>query len=358
MSRPLRLLGKSSRSGRQALDLQALLPEPPERLVDVGLERLDLRQRPGRRVAALQRQREVCEIGPLADQHVRAVEQRGQQGAGLLHREGTVHRHRTYCATGAGSLRCRWSRSSPRRRRTTPTTSTRCGDRSRRRRCRGRGSGSGWCRRTVPHRGCARGWPPDPRVRYDALGVQAGGPAARNAALLRPQGDVVAGSTATTSTPTGGLAALVAALDGDPRRGLGLRALRLAQPRRRRLGQAGRAGTGAGRRRRVAARFVATDDFPFPAAFAAYRRPHLVAHVAGRRSCAPRTPCCWLRSHALGRRLGRPRGRDPTGAGARQATVRPADIALRDLPQRAWRDRAAPRGRAGARGWRAVRPGP
>ncbi len=172
----------------------------------------------------------------------------------------------------------------------------------------------------------------DPRVRYDALGVQAGGPAARNAALLRARGDVVAGIDHDDLYADGGLAALVAALDGDraaawacgrcvwhnPDGGEWVKPDVLAP---------GRVIAGT-----VAARFVATDDFPFPAAFAAYRRPHLVAHggwPAVVRSAdavllaafSTRWDGVWVdRVVATYRRW------------ERQATVRPADIALRDLP--------------------------
>lgn len=58
--------------------------------------------------------------------------------------------------------------------------------------------------------------PPDPRIRYDALGVQVGSPRTRNHALARARGEVVAGMDHDDWYEPGGLEALLAPLVSHP----------------------------------------------------------------------------------------------------------------------------------------------
>ena len=172
----------------------------------------------------------------------------------------------------------------------------------------------------------------DARVAYDALGVQLGAAATRNAALGRARGDVIAGIDHDDRYVDGGLAALVGALAEDVQAVWACGRSRLlledggtwvrddALP-------PGRVAPGT-----IAQRFVATDDFPFPAGFAAYRRDHLVAHggwPAVARSedavllaaLSSRWPGTWLPRVVAEYRRWPP-----------QVSVQPADIAIRDLP--------------------------
>ena len=58
--------------------------------------------------------------------------------------------------------------------------------------------------------------PDDPRIRYDALGVQIGGAATRNTAVARARGELVAGMDHDDFYAPGGVGALVEPLAGDP----------------------------------------------------------------------------------------------------------------------------------------------
>lgn len=174
--------------------------------------------------------------------------------------------------------------------------------------------------------------PDDPRIRYDALGVQLGGAATRNVALARASGDLVAGMDHDDWYEPGGLAALVRPLVDDPAVAWSCGRIRWANPDgsswvKPDVFPAGRVEPAA-----IAETFVRTDDFPFPAAIATYRRTHLVAHggwPAVARSTdavmlaafSTRWPGIWVdRVVATYRRW------------AAQHTVQPADIAIRDLP--------------------------
>ncbi len=119
--------------------------------------------------------------------------------------------------------------------------------------------------------------PEDSRVRHDALGVQVGSPATRNHALARARGDVVAGMDHDDFHTAGGLGALLRPYD---QAGVGWTCGRSRW-------QMEDGGTwtkddvlAAGRvsARTVTDHFLATDDFPFPAAFTTFRRDLLVAH--------------------------------------------------------------------------------
>jgi glycosyltransferase involved in cell wall biosynthesis len=174
--------------------------------------------------------------------------------------------------------------------------------------------------------------PEDPRIRYDALGVQIGGAATRNAALGRASGDVVSGMDHDDWYEPSGLGALVGPLADD-------RELIWSCGRMRWQNQdggtwvkpdvfpPGRIEPGV-----IATTFVETNDFPFPAAIVTYRRTHLLAHggwPAVARSAdavllaafSTRWPGTWVdRVVATYRRW------------PAQRTVQPADIAIRDLP--------------------------
>jgi glycosyltransferase involved in cell wall biosynthesis len=174
--------------------------------------------------------------------------------------------------------------------------------------------------------------PNDPRIRYDALGVQLGGATTRNLALARAAGDLIAGMDHDDWYEAGGLAALVQPLADDAAIAWSCGRIRWQNPDgvtwvKPDVFPAGRIEPGL-----IAETFVRTNDFPFPAAIATYRRPHLVAHggwPAVARSTdavllagfSTRWPGFWVdRIVATYRRW-------PS-----QHTAQPADLAIRDLP--------------------------
>jgi glycosyltransferase involved in cell wall biosynthesis len=174
--------------------------------------------------------------------------------------------------------------------------------------------------------------PDDPRIRYDALGVQLGGAATRNVALARAAGDLVAGMDHDDWYEPGGLAALVRPLADDPAIAWSCGRLRWQNPDgtswvKPDVFPPGRVEPGL-----VAETFVRTDDFPFPAAVTTYRRTHLVAH-GGWPAVARSTDAVLLAAFST-----RWAGVwvDQVVAAYRrwpaQHTVQPADIAIRDLP--------------------------
>ncbi len=122
--------------------------------------------------------------------------------------------------------------------------------------------------------------PDDARIRYDALGVQVGGPATRNHALARARGDVVAGMDHDDLYEPGGLAALI-----EPFTRVHDQPVAWSCGRTRWQMEDGSTWTKddvlpAGRvpAGTVATHFLATDDFPFPAAMAAFDADVLRAH--------------------------------------------------------------------------------
>lgn len=175
--------------------------------------------------------------------------------------------------------------------------------------------------------------PDDPRIRYDALGVQLGGAATRNVALARAGGDLVAGMDHDDWYEPGGLAALVTPLAEDPGPAWSCGRIRWRNPDGASWVKPDVFPPGRIEPAVIAETFVRTDDFPFPAAIAAYRRTHLVAHggwPAVARSAdavllaafSTHWPGTWVdRVVATYRRW------------PAQHTVQPADIAIRDLPQ-------------------------
>ncbi|WP_051343225.1 glycosyltransferase family 2 protein [Pseudonocardia spinosispora] len=174
--------------------------------------------------------------------------------------------------------------------------------------------------------------PDDPRIHYDALGVQVGGAAARNAGLARAKGDLIAGMDHDDWYEPGGLAALVEPLADDPDAAWSCARIRWENPDgadwvKPDVFPPGRVAPGL-----IAETFTRTDDFPFPAAIATYRRTHLVAHggwPAVARSTdavllaafSTRWPGTWVdRVVATYRRW------------PAQHTAQATDIAIRDLP--------------------------
>jgi glycosyltransferase involved in cell wall biosynthesis len=174
--------------------------------------------------------------------------------------------------------------------------------------------------------------PGDERVRYDALGVQIGGAATRNTALARARGDLVAGMDHDDFYEPGGVAALVGPLAGDLDVAWSCARMRWQNPdgtswEKPDVYPPGRIEPGT-----IAEDFVRSNDFPFPAGIAAYRRLHLIAHggwpaVARSTDAAllsafsTRWPGVWVdRVAAVYRRW------------PAQHTVQPGDIAIRDLP--------------------------
>ncbi|HZZ45417.1 MAG TPA: glycosyltransferase [Pseudonocardia sp.] len=174
--------------------------------------------------------------------------------------------------------------------------------------------------------------PDDPRIRYDALGVQIGGAATRNAALARARGELVSGMDHDDWYEPDGLGALMGPLVGDPSVAWSCGRMRWQNPDggtwvKPDVFPPGRIAPGV-----IAGTFVETNDFPFPAAIVTYRRTHLLAHggwPAVARSTdavllaafSTRWPGSWVdRVVATYRRW------------PAQHTVQPADIAIRDLP--------------------------
>ncbi|MBB4908517.1 glycosyltransferase family 2 protein [Actinophytocola algeriensis] len=173
--------------------------------------------------------------------------------------------------------------------------------------------------------------PDDPRVRYEALGVQIGGAATRNTAVARAAGDLVAGMDHDDFYEPGGLAALVSPF-ASPEVAWSCARMRWMNPDgatwvKPDVFPAGLVPTGV-----IAETFVRTDDFPFPASIVTYRRQHLLAHggwPAVARSTdavllaafSSRWAGVWVAQVAATYR------RWP-----RQHTVQSADIAIRDVP--------------------------
>jgi glycosyltransferase involved in cell wall biosynthesis len=174
--------------------------------------------------------------------------------------------------------------------------------------------------------------PADPRIRYDALGVQLGGAATRNTALARARGELVAGMDHDDYYEPGGLAALVAPLAEDPELAWSCARMRWQNPdgsswTKPDVYPPGRIEPGT-----IAETFVRDNDFPFPAAIATYRRLHLIAHggwPAVARSTdavllaafATRWPGAWVdRVAAVYRRW------------PAQHTAQRGDITIRDVP--------------------------
>jgi glycosyltransferase involved in cell wall biosynthesis len=182
------------------------------------------------------------------------------------------------------------------------------------------------------HPGVRELLPTDPRIRYDALGVQIGGAATRNAALARARGELVSGMDHDDWYEPGGLSALVAPLAADGGLAWSCGQMRWQNPDggtwvKPDVFAPGRIEPGV-----IAETFVATNDFPFPAAIVTYRRTQLLAHggwpaVARATDAvllaafATRWPGTWVdRVIATYRRW------------PAQRTVQPEDIAIRDLP--------------------------
>lgn len=174
--------------------------------------------------------------------------------------------------------------------------------------------------------------PDDPRIRYDALGVQLGGAATRNTALARATGELVAGMDHDDYYEPGGLAALVEPLAEDPAAAWSCARMRWLNADgetwvKPDVYPPGRIEPGT-----LAENFVLSNDFPFPAAITTYRRLYLVAH-GGWPAVARSTDAVLLAAFATRRpgiwvdRVAATYRRWPA-----QHTVQPADIAIRDLP--------------------------
>lgn len=173
--------------------------------------------------------------------------------------------------------------------------------------------------------------PEDPRIRYEALGVQIGGAATRNTAVARAGGDLVAGMDHDDYYEPGGLAALVEPF-ADRDVAWSCARMRWLNPDgttwvKPDVYPPGRVEPGV-----VAETFIRTNDFPFPASITVYRRQHLLAHggwPAVARSTdavllaafSSRWPGVWVDRVAATYR------RWPA-----QHTVQQADIAIRDVP--------------------------
>jgi glycosyltransferase involved in cell wall biosynthesis len=180
----------------------------------------------------------------------------------------------------------------------------------------------------------------DTRVRYDALAVQAGSGATRNAALERARGDLVLGMDHDDVATPDGPAALVTALVGVPDAAWACGRCDWLLPDGGRwikddVLPPGRVEPGV-----VTAYLLATGDWPFPAAFTCYRREVLVA--------AGGWPAM-VRSDDAGLLLGLAHAHPGAWVDAivatyrrwpGQKTVRPSDIALRAVTARALRARA------------------
>lgn len=174
--------------------------------------------------------------------------------------------------------------------------------------------------------------PHDDRIRYDALGVQIGSPATRNHALARARGDVVAGMDHDDWYEPGGVAALLTPLIDEPDVAWSCgRCVWVMED-----GATWMAddvfGPGRVARRAVTDHFLATNDFPFPAAMTAFRRRELVAH-GGWPATARSTDAVLLAAFSddhdgwwVGTTVAAYR-RWPA-----QKTVQPQDWAIRDLP--------------------------
>lgn len=127
----------------------------------------------------------------------------------------------------------------------------------------------------------------DPRIRYDAVGTRLGAPTTRNLGLTRARGELVAGLDHDDEYLPGGLDALVTALAADAGAGWACGRARLLMEdggtwTKPDVHAPGRIAPGA-----LGRRFVRTGDWPFPSAFAMYRRRPLEA--AGGWPAVPRS---------------------------------------------------------------------
>ena len=174
--------------------------------------------------------------------------------------------------------------------------------------------------------------PADPRIRYDALGVQIGGAATRNTAVARASGDLIAGMDHDDYYEQGGLAALVEPLAEDPTVAWSCARMRWQNPDgtswvKPDVYPPGRVEPGA-----IAETFIRSNDFPFPASITVYRRPHLVAH-GGWPAVARSTDAVLLAAFATRwagvwvDRIAATYRRWPA-----QHTVQSGDLVIRDLP--------------------------
>ncbi len=174
--------------------------------------------------------------------------------------------------------------------------------------------------------------PADPRIHYDALGVQIGGAATRNTAVARARGDLIAGMDHDDYYEPDGLAALVEPLAEDASVAWSCARMRWQNPDggtwvKPDVYPAGRVEPGT-----IAETFIQSNDFPFPASITVYRRPHLVAH-GGWPAVARSTDAVLLAAFST-----RWAGVwvDRIAATYRrwsaQHTVQSGDIAIRDLP--------------------------
>lgn len=174
--------------------------------------------------------------------------------------------------------------------------------------------------------------PDDPRVCYDALGVQVGSAATRNHALARAGGDVVAGVDHDDFHLPGALSALLGPLIDRADIGWSCGPCRLEMADGGTWTKPSVFAEGRVPARAVTDHFLAHDDFPFPAAFTAFRRVPLVAH-GGWPAVARSTDAVLLAD--FGDRYDGWWVDDVVAVYRRwdaQKTVQPADIAIRDLP--------------------------
>jgi glycosyltransferase involved in cell wall biosynthesis len=174
--------------------------------------------------------------------------------------------------------------------------------------------------------------PDDPRVHYEALGVQIGGAATRNTAVARARGDLVAGMDHDDLYEPGGLGALVEPLADDPEVAWSCGRMRWLNPDGGTWVKPDVYPPGVVAPGSIAETYVRTDDFPFPASITVYRRQHLVAH-GGWPAVARSTDAVLLAAFATRwagvwvDRVVATYRRWP-----QQHTVQSADIAIRDLP--------------------------
>jgi glycosyltransferase involved in cell wall biosynthesis len=117
----------------------------------------------------------------------------------------------------------------------------------------------------------------DARVRYDALGVQAGSGATRNAALVRARGELVVGMDHDDVFAPGGAAALVSALVDAPGAAWACGRCDWLLPDGGHWAKDDVLPAGAVAPGTITTYLLATGDWPFPAAFACYRRDVLLA---------------------------------------------------------------------------------
>src|ERR1044072_2096571 len=120
--------------------------------------------------------------------------------------------------------------------------------------------------------------PADPRIHYDALGVQLGGAGTRNTALARARGELVTGMDHDDFYEPGGLAALLEPLARDAAAAWSCGRMRWQNPDggvwvKPDVYPPGPIGPGT-----IADTSVRSNDFPFPASIVPCRRLHLVAH--------------------------------------------------------------------------------